>query len=202
VIYLALTAFVVYQALPSQRANPALRRIGYLFAASSVANSVWIFMWHYELFALSLVVMLSLLAMLIAIYVRLDVGVAPVPAAVRRLVHLPFSIYLGWITVATAANATDVLYLTGWDGWGIPAQTWAVLLLVVASLIASAVVFTRRDLAYAAVIVWAFIGIMVKQWEAQPVAIAAAVLAAVVAGVWLFSMVGRRGSPRLQASAA
>ena len=39
VIYLALSAFTVYQALPSQRANPLLRRVGYLFAATCVVNS-------------------------------------------------------------------------------------------------------------------------------------------------------------------
>jgi hypothetical protein len=37
-IYLGLLAFAVFQALPAQRDNPRLRRVGYLFAASCVAN--------------------------------------------------------------------------------------------------------------------------------------------------------------------
>jgi hypothetical protein len=43
VIYLGLIAFTLYQALPSQRENPRLRRIGLWFAASCVANVAWLF---------------------------------------------------------------------------------------------------------------------------------------------------------------
>ncbi len=61
-IYLGLGAFAVYQALPAQREAPRLRRIGYLFALSCLANIAWLFLWHYEQFPLTLVAMLSLLA--------------------------------------------------------------------------------------------------------------------------------------------
>ena len=73
-IYLGLIAFAVYQALPSQRENPRLRSIGGLFALASVANITWIFLWHYEVFPATLVVMLVLLASLIGIYLRLGIG--------------------------------------------------------------------------------------------------------------------------------
>jgi hypothetical protein len=183
IIYLGLLAFTIYQALPSQRANPMMRRIGYLFAASSVVNSLWIFMWHYEQFALTLLLMLALLALLITIYLRLDIGRARVSPLERWIVHIPFSIYLGWITVATIANTTDVLYLTGWDGWGISGEAWAAIMLGAATAITSVIALTRRDLAYSAVIVWAFIGIAVKQADASIVAITAIITAGVVAVV-------------------
>ena len=80
VIYVGLIAFAVYQALPSQRDNQRLARIGYLFALSCVANMAWIFLWHYEQLALSVIVMLALLGLLISIYVRLDIGRGRVPA--------------------------------------------------------------------------------------------------------------------------
>jgi hypothetical protein len=181
VIYLGLLAFTIYQALPSQRANPMLRRVGYLFAAASVVNAVWLFMWHYEQFALTLVFMLALLALLVTIYLRLDIGRARVSTLERWLVHIPFSIYLGWITVATIANVTDALYLTGWDGWGISGEVWAVIMLVAATVIASIVAFTRRDLAYAAVLVWAFVGIAFKQADVALVSNTAVILAIAVA---------------------
>jgi hypothetical protein len=189
VIYMALMAFVVYQALPSQRANPMLRRIGYLFAASCAANCIWLVMWHYEQFALTLVCMVTLLALLITIYLRLDIGRAPISIAERWLVHVPFSIYLGWITVATIANVTDVLYFTGWEGWGIAGQAWAAIMLVAATAIASTVAFSRHDLAYGAVIVWAFIGIAIKQAGEPLVFITAIVTAAVVTAITVVTQV-------------
>jgi benzodiazapine receptor len=179
-IYLALIAFAVYQALPAQRENPHLRRIGYLFALSCVANSAWIFLWHYELFELTLVAMFGLLLSLIAVYLRLDIGRVRVSTAEKWLVHIPFSIYLGWITVATIANVTSVLYYLNWNGWGIRPEVWAVIMLVVGACIASAVSISRGDIAYVLVIVWAFAGIAVKHAATPIVAIPAWLMALIV----------------------
>jgi len=109
VIYLGLLGYTVYQALPAQRENAKLRRIGYLYVGASLANTVWLFLWHYQLFALTVPVMLALLGLLIVVYLRLEIGQRSVTAAQRWLVNIPFSIYLGWITVATIANVTSLL---------------------------------------------------------------------------------------------
>lgn len=183
VIYLALLAYTIYQALPSQRENPALRNIGWLFILTCVANTAWLFTWHWLLLPLSVPVMLVLLGTLITIYLRLDIGRARVSTAERWLVHLPFSIYLGWITVATIANITDLLYYLHWDGFGIGAQTWAVIMLAAAVIIAALVMISRRDVAYLLVLVWATLGIALKQndGDAPMVAAAAFVAAAILA---------------------
>jgi hypothetical protein len=181
VIYLALLAFAVYQALPAQRENPHLRRIGYLFALSCLANVVWLFLWHYEVFPLTIVAMLALLALLIAIYLRLGVGRVRVSTAETWLVHVPFSIYLGWVTVATIANATSLLDYLQWSGWGISPEVWTVIMLIAGAVIASAVSLTRGDIAYMLVIVWAFAGIAVKHAGTLVVAISAWVMTAAVA---------------------
>jgi benzodiazapine receptor len=196
-IYLGLIGYAVYQALPAQRGNPRLRRIGYLFGLSCVANIVWLFFWHYELFPLTLVAMIILLLLLIVIYLRLEIGQAQVPSAEKWLVHIPFSIYLGWITVATIANVTTLLYFLNWDGWGISSQAWAVIMLIVALGIASAVSLTRGDVAYMLVIVWAFAGIGVKQ-AVSPLVANAAWLTAVLAVLML--VVGVLAKGRHQAS--
>jgi hypothetical protein len=180
-IYVALIAFAVYQALPAQRDNPRLYRIGYLFALSCVANIAWLFLWHYEVFPLTLVAMLALLLLLIAIYLRLDIGRARVPTAEKWLVHVPFSIYLGWITVATIANVTSLLDYLKWSGWGISPEAWTVIMLVAAVGIASAVSLTRGDVAYMLVIVWALAGIAVKHTGTPVVATAAWVTTALAA---------------------
>ena len=180
-IYLGLIAFAIYQALPAQRDNSRLRSIGYLFTLSGVANIAWILLWHYEVFPLTLVAMLSLLLLLIAIYLRLDIGRAQVPAAEKWLVHVPFSIYLGWITVATIANVTSLLDYLNWNGWGISPEAWTVIMLVAGVGIASAMSLARGDVAYMLVIVWAFAGIAVKHAGMPVVATAAWVTAALVA---------------------
>ncbi|MCL4507189.1 MAG: tryptophan-rich sensory protein, partial [Chloroflexi bacterium] len=159
VIYLLLLAFTIYQALPSQKQNETLRRIGYLPALSGLLNSAWIPLWHYEQFPLTVLVMLALLLTLIAIYVRLDIGRAQVSGAMKWLVQVPFSVYLGWITVATVANVTDLLYYLKWDGFGINPIAWGVIMLIVAAGIVAAVIVTRRDIAYTLVILWAYAGI-------------------------------------------
>jgi translocator protein len=175
-IYLGLAAYAVYQALPRQRENPRLRRVGPLVVLSSVANAVWIFLWHYEQFVLTLLVMLLLLVSLILTYLWLGTGKTSAPVAERWLVRLPFSLYLGWITVATVANATQVLEYLGWGGFGLSEATWAVVMLVAATAIAAAVSLTRGDIAYMGVIIWAFIGIALKHAATPVVAITAWVL--------------------------
>ena len=180
-IYLGLLAFAVYQALPGQRDNARLRRVGYLFALSCLANMAWLFLWHYEQFPLTLVAMLALLLLLIAIYLRLDIGRARVSRAETWLVNIPFSIYLGWITVATIANVTSLLDYLNWNGWGISPEVWAVIMLVAGLGIASAVSLTRGDVAYMLVIMWAYAGIAVKHMATPLVARTAWVTMALVA---------------------
>jgi hypothetical protein len=196
-IYLALTAFAVFQALPAQRENPRLTRIGYLFAASCVANIAWLFLWHYEQFPLTLLAMLALLGLLIAIYLRLGIGQEAVATAEKWLVHIPFSIYLGWVTVATIANVTSLLDYLNWSGWGISEQAWAIIMLAAGTAIAAAVSLTRGDAAYMLVIVWAFAGIAVKHAATPVVATAAwvataAAVLALAAGVFAARRRGER----------
>ena len=183
-IYLGLLAYSIYQALPAQRENPALQKIGYLYVWSCVANITWLFLWHYEIFPLTLIAMLAILGLLIAIYLGLNIGKAQVPAAQKWLVHLPFSIYLGWITVATIANATSLLDYVGWNGWGISPEIWTVLMLLAAVVISGMMSFTRGDIAYSLVLVWAFVGIAVKHQDTTTVA-AAAWVAALFVGLLL-----------------
>lgn len=173
VIYLGLIAFAVYQALPSQRENPRLRRVGTLFAWSCLANILWLFSWHSLQFELTAVFMLALLGLLLAVYLRLGIGEAQTPRLERWLVDLPFSIYLGWISVATVANLSDLLWYWGWNGQPLQPEWWAVILLAVAAGLGLAMTITRRDLGYVLVLLWAFAGIAVKQ-ASQPLVAGAA----------------------------
>jgi hypothetical protein len=194
VIYLGWIAFVVYQTLPAQKENPRLRKLGYLFAISNLFNAAWLFCWHYNLFGLSILVMLTLLGLLIASYLALNVGRSAVSAVEKWCVDVPFSIYLGWITVATIANITDYLYLINWDGFGLGAQTWALIMLVIASLVGLLMALTRRDAGYLLVLVWSFAGIAVKQEGAPLVAYTAWIASLVALLLAVFSLIQRRRS--------
>jgi benzodiazapine receptor len=192
VIYIGWIAFVIYQALPAQKESPRLRRLGYLFALSGLFNAAWLFCWHFNQFSLSVVVMLVLLGLLIASYLRLDVARTKVGNAEKWCVDVPFSVYLGWITVATVANITDLLYYVNWNGFGMPPEAWAVIMLIVASLVGLVMALTRRDSAYLFVLIWSFAGIAVKQAAVPMVAYAAWIAALVALGLAVYSIVQRR----------
>jgi hypothetical protein len=156
IIYIGLIAYAIFQALPAQRENPRLRSTGWWVSLGGLANITWIFLWHYEQFPLTLIAMLILLATLIITYLRLGTG---------------RSFYLGWITVATIANVTDLLYFLKWDGFGIAPVIWMWIVLVAVFVIATLMNFTRRDIAYTTVILWALAGISIKFAEIPAVAI-------------------------------
>ena len=129
--------------------------------------------------------MLVLLASLIVIYLRLDIGRTAINAAEKWAVNVPFSTYLGWITVATVANATSVLYHLQWNGFGISPEIWAVLMIGAATIICLAVILTRSDVAYSLVLIWALIGIAVKQGDRSQIVAAMAVAMALVIAIAL-----------------
>jgi len=161
-IYLLLAVFVVRQFFPVQAGQPAKRlqvaRICLII--SSVANATWIFAWHYREILASLILMLIILICLIVARVRLGAEKMTLQEAV--LVRLPFSVYFGWITVATVANVTTYLVDLGWDRFGLSEAHWMVVILAVATLLALGTIVRFRDWAYGAVIVWAFAGILIK----------------------------------------
>ena len=180
-IYLALTVFVVYQALPSQRDNPRLRRVGYLFVVSCAFNVLWLFAWHYLQIGLSLVLMLGLLTTLILIYERLGIGKREVGSAEAWAVRAPFSLYLGWITVATVTNVGVLLYDVGWQGG---ARFWAMVAIFLAAGVGALLMARRRDVIFNLVLIWAFIGIAAKHWDIAFV-VNSALLAAALVAAWL-----------------
>jgi hypothetical protein len=166
-IYVLLGIFVIYPLVPRVRRDPQqvefVQKIGLLFFVSCLANIGWIFAWHYQMLPLSLVLMLILLGCLLAIYVRLNVGKSEATKAGRYLVRFPFSVYLGWITIATIANVTALLVDINWNTWGLGQQFWAVTVIIVGIAITLSVLFTRRDIFYCLVVDWALLGILLKR---------------------------------------
>lgn len=168
VIYALALVFALYQVRPSQRSSDYLGRIGWLYLGSAAINVVWLLLFHYSygfapLYLVSTVVLLLLLADLSAIYTRLGVGVGHTPRNVKLAVHVPMSIYLGWISVASiAAVASAINAMVP----GIPLETQAIgtaAMLVVALVLTGVMLWARRDIVFALVVIWAVAGISTKQ---------------------------------------
>ena len=195
-IYLLLGIWSVWQLVSAMGGNAeghaVIQRVSLWFLLASAANALWILAWHYLRFLPSLLIMLVLLFSLIMIYLRLDVGRAPVSPGLRLLAHLPFSVYLGWISVATVANVTAVLVDRGWNGFGLPEEIWAVVVIIVAVILALVFIARRRDPSYALVILWALTGIVVARLQgtppSRPIAITAAVGGVVIVLRMLWSL--------------
>jgi hypothetical protein len=182
VIYLGLAAFTTYQAL--RGSDPVVRRIGWLPAISGVLNTGWLLLFQYELFVLTVPVMIALLVTLITIHLRLWEGRHELTTVTRWTIRYPFSIYLGWITVATIANIAQTLSSIGVGGFGLEAETAiAGVVLLVGLGIATTFVLRFRDVAYGAVIVWAYVGIVVKEIDTPIVPYVAGASALLVAGL-------------------
>lgn len=165
VIYVLLAGFVAY-VLGWKRTKKTAIDTKKLTSVTQLAvlnfglNALWIFAWQYNVIWLSVVLMLALLVSLIMIVQTLR------PIKLKgweyALVRLPFSVYFGWITVATVANVTTWLVSMKWDGAGLSEGTWMVAILLVAAAIGLVTAFRNRDLAYLAVFIWAYAGILVK----------------------------------------
>lgn len=207
IIFLGLLAFAVYQAVPSQRTNPRFRAIGWWVVLNAFGNAIWSPLFNTEYIGLALLFILVMLFSLVVIEQRLLVrresgGYAGTGAALLPtdpdmtlpessaplletwLARIPFSMYFGWLTVATILNVAVYLKATAVSLMGLSESAWATVILIVGLLI-GAVVFNRfRSVAYMLVLAWAYVAIAVKQTgygQIQIVALVGAVVAIMLA---------------------
>lgn len=176
IIYLLLIGFIVHQFNPWS--YPAARRhtmetiskTGWLFCISCLANAGWILAWHYEQVGFSVCIMLLLIASLIGITLRNSIFTLNQGWRHNLFVQIPFSIYLGWITIATIANITAWLTFHQWNRWGFTEVKWTIWMIQAGTIITILMVMRRNNLYFAAVVLWAFYGIIRKRQEAGAVA--------------------------------
>jgi hypothetical protein len=166
VIYLLLLVFVIWQVVEAFKNSENARivdAIGPWFIVSSLANCSWILAWHYVMPVLSLVIMVILLISLIKIYLNLDSARGDIPKNQRFFAYPVFSIYLGWLTVATIANTAAALVYYGWQGAPLTEATWTIIMISVAIAMGLYFSLFNKDIFYTMVIVWALYGIFLKR---------------------------------------
>ena len=190
-IYLGLLVFVIWQALPAQRSSDKVARLSTWFQINCLMNAVWIVVWHYDLLVLSLLVMLVILATLILIYRTLIADIDAAPFTEHLVLYLPFSLYAGWITLATIANASILQTSNGWDYVWLTAVQWTLLKLALAGAIGARMVLKYRDPVFGAVVIWGAYGISAMQSATPSVSGAALTLSLLMALLVVFEFVTR-----------
>lgn len=194
-IYVLLAGFVIYQFRSGSGSRDSVQGIGIWFVLSCIFNMSWLFLWHYLYIELSVAAMVLLLVALIVIYRRTRSIVDPT-AGEKWLVKLPFSIYLGWISVATIVNVSIVLEKNNWDGFGLSDSAWAVIMLCVGTVLAVIVSYPYRDSIFPLVFVWAFIAIATEQKGTDSIYFTGLITAVLLLlySIWLFVSRRKRSS--------
>jgi hypothetical protein len=162
IIYLGLFGFIMFQALPSQKTKKLMDKIGLFFVLSCLANMGWLLVWHYERFALSLIFILILLLSLVKIYSNLTIGQTKVKTVEKWLLHVPFSLYLGWVSVATIVNISIYLHWVDYYGLEISDEIWYMIATGIGILISFLLTILKSDLVFNLVFVWAYAAIAVQ----------------------------------------
>jgi hypothetical protein len=189
VIYTGMLAYAIWQLLPAQRTDARHRRIGYAVAASLVLNALWIGVVQLDLLGLSLPVIVVLLAVLAWLFVQLR-RMPPKNLVDTIVTDGSIGLYLGWVVVATAANATAVLAAADFSGWGLSDETWAVIVIAAAAAVGVGLaVWGRGRIAPMLSLCWGLSWVAVARLTDEPesttTGIAAIVAAAVVVAVTL-----------------
>jgi hypothetical protein len=196
VIYAGGIVYALYQAMPSRRTDPLLRRIGFATASAFLGTSAWLVMARLGLTWMTVVCMFGLMASLAFVLSTIVREGAPRTAAERWLVVAPLSLFAGYVTAATFANPAAAMKASGWMTPGSSETAWSVEMLVAAGVLAAwATLATRGNGAYALAIVWAPAGIVVantiERAANPPVAVAAGSMALVVLAALGWARLGR-----------
>lgn len=173
IIYTGLGAFVIYAVNKNQIDNKLINQVGPWFIINSLVNMAWLVVWLNELWWVSLVLMLAILATLIIVYLKLNAHLEEVSKKDFWFILAPFSVYLGWISVATIANTSVILVVNGITELGVNGTFWTVIMMVIAGLLSNLMLGLRRDWFFAWVVIWAEIGIAVENPGNLPIAITA-----------------------------
>jgi hypothetical protein len=190
-IYLLLALYLIYQWILLKR---DLAVINWLFLGTSLANIAWVFAWHFDFIGLSVIFMLALLILLIRI-----IDVMPkLNYKEYYFIKIPFSIYFGWITVATIANITVFLVSLNWDGFGIADYIWTSIVLLIGTFIGAWRMLKDSSLEYGLVFVWAYLGILLKHLspagfnKEYPLVIGTLILCLIFFGYFLLTLWSRK----------
>lgn len=170
-IYIGLIIFSIYQLwdfFNKKTDTSFVTVIGWWFIIANLANAAWVIAFTNEQIGLSVVIMLILFLSLLKIVININMERWDAPVPIIGFIWWPVSLYFGWINVALMINISAYLTYLGWDGAPLGAELCAIIVLLLASVIFIAMIWTRNMREYANVGVWGIVAIAVKQWNEAP----------------------------------
>jgi hypothetical protein len=173
IIYLLLFTYTIaftYYNIKSDKfpkVKAYLNKVNTLFLVTCILNISWIFAWHYLQVELSVLIMLFFLAALCKIFIESNKFVQLLKPTQVFLLITPFTIYLGWISVATIANFTALFVKLSWSGFGIEAMYWSGLMIFIAVVLGLLFLFKYSAISFTMVIAWALWGIKARQGKEE-----------------------------------
>jgi hypothetical protein len=202
-IFLLALVYAVYQALPSNRENSLLRRIGWFSALAYISNGIWEIVFPAREFVLSQVVFVGITTCAVAAFVLVQRGAGSGGRFDRWLVAPAFGLLAGWVTAAFFVGFVTVLVATGvLGGGGIGEAVLGALMLTVGGAIACAVILVGRNgpaqgyLAYGGAVLWALTGVVANQYQNSVITSTTAVVCALVVAAILFVALRRSSATR------
>lgn len=171
IIYLTLMAMCIHHIAVSFRQNAshadnkAITKMGGWFILNNIATAAWLYVWTHLQIAIAEILIVIQLISLVAIHSRLDIYAINRPLSNKIFTQVPLSIYLGWISIATIANTAVYLTSLHWSGWGLPADAWTLIMIIIALVLSIAMIFLRDNVFFALVVVWALAGIFFRQHQ-------------------------------------
>jgi hypothetical protein len=199
-IFLLALIYAVYQALPSNRENPLLRRIGWFSALAYFSNGIWQIVFPAREFLLSQIVFVGISTGAVVAFVVVQRGAGSGSRFDRWLIAPAFGLLAGWVTAAFFVGFVTVLVATGVLSGGIGEALFGSLMLIVGGTIACAVILAGRIgpmqgyLAYGGAVLWALAGVVANQYQNSLITSATAVVCALVVTAILFVTLRRSGA--------
>jgi len=184
IILLLCTGFIIYQwVLLKNDTKQYIQQTGVWFMMSNIANGLWVYCWIHEWLGWCVILILILLLSLIILTIKLKLELNDEPVRTIFFIWWPISFYLGWIIAATVACIASWLIYIGWNGFGIAADTWTIIMIAIAFLVYLYINQKRNMRESAAVGIWAFVAIAVRQWSAYKDIAFTAIIAALILSV-------------------
>lgn len=198
VIYLSFIVYGIYQLLPSQRSENVYDRVALPLILVNVLSSVWIVIFRNEMIGLSVFIILSTLIIGLVMYTRMRAAV--LKDGYTTWLSVPFSLFAGWISVASIANISIWLTSLGWNGGGWGEIVWAKIMVIAACVIGVFVAYRFRDLIYPLVVAWACVAIFVARNPEYHNIAMSAMASAITLVIAIILLLGARRHQKLAAS--
>jgi hypothetical protein len=136
------------------------------FIISNLANGAWIIAWHYLRIEFSLA--LILIVFMCLLLIMFEINRTSLYNNDGFFIALPFSVYFGWISVATIANVTTLLVYLGYSSYlqnplfNLGDDVWLLIVLFVGAIVMALTSLKFKARAYGLVFIWAYVGIYLK----------------------------------------